>query len=169
MSGSTSKTGLSPTNAIATLAPSELYQNAFQSFSVFRTADATIKYIKRWRIARYPSMRSKLLQKLLKVLVPNRSARPTTATNRVIAASIHEKRGRYRESRKASKSHAAKMISTIMRNVKFLPVMYGKNIDAETMNGIMTGTAIRPPIVIHRSVSLNMRSTIPCSTSPSYP
>ena len=48
------------------------------------------------------------------------------ATKMANAPKIQLFRGRYSGRTKASPSHAPVMISTMMRNAKFFPVMYGK-------------------------------------------
>ena len=64
------------------------------------------------------------------------------------------RRGRYSDFNIASPTHATKMISIIMRNVKFFPVMYGKSREEETYSGRI-GISQSPIFTIHNDAFSN--------------
>src|ERR1700683_4686803 len=98
-----------------------------------------------------PSMRSKLLQKLLPGFTPCASATAMIAMKTRNAPNIQLRFGRYCGLINASASHAHVITSPMMRKVKFLPVMYGKKSEVETVRGT-NGSAKTPTRTTHRSI-----------------
>lgn|SRR3989344_504705 len=90
-----------------------------------------------------PSILSKLLQKLLYELTLNKSATPTIAVKIATDQRIIDFLGLYCSDFKAIMTQRTKMISVIILKAKPLPVINGKSIEEETMNG-MKGMRKRP-------------------------
>src|SRR3989344_9479114 len=83
-------------------------------------------------------------------------------TKRANAARSHDFLGRYAGFTNASESHAPVIISTMMRNAKFFPVMNGKKSVLTTMN-TMNGSAKIPASTIHRNIFSTMGRIVPCA------
>src|SRR3989344_2236460 len=94
-----------------------------------------------------PSMRSKLLQKLLKILGLKRSAIKIMPRNTETLKKSFDCLGRYSSRYKHNISQAAVIISTRSLNTSFLPVIKGNAWEYETIKGI-NGSKNIPPNTI---------------------
>src|SRR3989338_1475079 len=131
------------------------------------TEAATIVYTSTCAMVIHPSIRSKLLQKLLKGTAPNASAIAITSTKSASAAMSHERRGRNSARTSARASHATAMTSTMMRKAKFLPVMYGKKSDGRKMRQTK-GSAKTPAIQMARRVFSSVVMSGILARAPSF-
>jgi hypothetical protein len=118
-------------------------QNHFHNFSVCNVDVRTIKYVNKCIWVTSPSIRSKLLQKLLYGFSPKIVERVNTARRPVRAARIGPFFGLYVGTLTASTTQRKNKISMRTRNAKPLPVINGKNISRATISGI-NGTKNSP-------------------------
>src|SRR3989344_4355640 len=122
---------------------------------------ATTKYAKRCNRVIYPSIRSKLLQKLFSGFSEKSVANAMTPINAANDARRRENRARYFSLMSARYTHATNMISTMMRNAKFFPVIKGKN-KKLLMKSAMNGSAKSPTSMTRLSrVSICMGEVYP--------
>src|SRR3989344_561547 len=119
-----------------TLTATEVFQNLFQSFSVFKTIPATTKYPAKRISEIKPSILSKFDQKLLKGFAPKISASAMTPTKDNTDTKSQENFGRYVLSNNAKIAQPPRSSSVNMRNTKFFPVIKGKNIFPDIIRAI---------------------------------
>ena len=134
----------------------EIWNKRFHHPSAVATAPTITKYINRCSTVMYPSIRSKLLQKLFATSALNIVATAIQPTKARAVHSNSDARGRYLGSRKASSTYAAKSTSTTIRKAKFLPVINGKN---------MFGS--KPPSAITKGIK-KTKAKPPSSTQRRY-
>src|SRR3989338_8950301 len=115
--------------------PTLVAKKRYHHFSSLSTDPATRKYAPRCASVINPSIRSKFDQNALNGFSAKASARNTTNKNAPTPQRRADCFGRNCGCRSASKSQHAKTTSTIILNVKFFPVINGKNMDAVITSG----------------------------------
>src|ERR1700728_4808790 len=101
-----------------------------------------------------PSMRSLFDQRLRIGFIPVMSTTNATTVKIVIPQKRGVLFGRTLGSRNARTTHTAKAASTRHRNVRALPVMYGKNIEFATMSGTKSDRPKRTYIMYRKTLLL---------------
>lgn len=134
-----------------TLLTTDVAKNHCHIFSERNTEIKTMKYAYKWTSVTNPSILSKLLQKLAMRFIPNKSAKKIIPIKTLMAIKSGLFLGRKDLSLIARIIHNPRIISTINRKAKALPVMKGKYRLPVITKGI-NRDANKPIIIVQRRV-----------------